>query len=106
MLMDVGFVIYLKEVDCFKIVQGIDGDDVYGFVDIYLYILVYEFIGGWVNYGVFFYRFGVIYVLKDCEVVYGFWGVIGFVELVMFGIGLYDIQGWLGFNDWLWYNLL
>lgn len=65
---------YLKEVDRFRNVPGIDKDDVFGFVDTHSHISAYEFIGGRVNYGAPFHRFGVIHALHDCEAVHGPWG--------------------------------
>ncbi len=97
---------YLKEVDRFRNVQGIDKDDVFGFVDTHSHISAYEFIGGRVNYGAPFHRFGVTHALHDCEAVHGPWGATGFVELATSGIGLHDTQGWPTFNDWPRYNSL
>ncbi|SFM46500.1 membrane dipeptidase [Marinobacter pelagius] len=97
---------YLKEVDRFRNVQGIDKDDVFGFVDTHSHISAYEFIGGRVNYGAPFHRFGVTHALHDCEAVHGPWGATGFVELATSGIGTHDTQGWPTFNDWPRYNSL
>ncbi|WP_372986271.1 hypothetical protein [Marinobacter sp.] len=97
---------YLKEVDRFRTVQGIDKNDVFGFVDTHSHISAYEFIGGRVNYGAPFHRFGVTHALHDCEAVHGPWGATGFVELATSGIGLHDTQGWPTFNDWPRYNSL
>lgn len=97
---------YLKEVDRFRNVKGIDKDDVFGFVDTHSHISAYEFIGGRVNYGAPFHRFGVTHALHDCEAVHGPWGATGFVELATSGIGLHDTQGWPTFNDWPRYNSL
>lgn len=97
---------YLKEVHRFRNVKGIDKDDVFGFVDTHSHISAYEFIGGRVNYGAPFHRFGVTHALHDCEAVHGPWGATGFVELATSGIGLHDTQGWPTFNDWPRYNSL
>ena len=105
-LSDGGPAIYLKEVERFRRVPGIDRDDVFGFVDTHSHISAYEFIGGRVNYGAPFHRFGVTHALKDCEAVHGPWGATGFVELATSGIGLHDTQGWPGFNDWPRHNSL
>lgn len=91
---------YLKEVDRFRNIQGIDQDDVFGFVDTHSHVSAYEFIGGRINYGAPFHRFGVTHALKDCEANHGPWGATGFVELATTGIGLHDTQGWPSFNDW------
>ena len=63
-----GPAIYLKEVDRFKGIQGIDNDDIYGYVDTHSHISAYEFIGGRINYGAPFHKFGVTHALEDCEV--------------------------------------
>ncbi|MDV3504393.1 hypothetical protein [Marinobacter sp. M-5] len=97
---------YLKEVDRFSKVKGIDKDDVFGFVDTHSHISAYEFIGGRVNYGAPFHRFGVTHALHDCEAVHGPWGATGFVELATSGIGPHDTQGWPTFNDWPRFNSL
>ncbi|KAA1174358.1 hypothetical protein FWJ25_08965 [Marinobacter salinexigens] len=97
---------YLKEVDRFRNVQGVDQDDVFGFVDTHSHISAYEFIGGRINYGAPFHRFGVTHALKDCEANHGPWGATGFIELATTGIGLHDTQGWPSFNDWPRYNSL
>ncbi|PHQ15378.1 amidohydrolase family protein [Marinobacter profundi] len=101
-----GPAIYLKDVDRFRNVKGIDQDDVFGFVDTHSHISAYEFIGGRVNYGAPFHRFGVTHALENCEANHGPWGATGFVELATTGIGLHDTQGWPSFNDWPRYNSL
>ena len=106
MLSNTGPAIYLKEVERFRKVPGIDKNDVFGFVDTHSHISAYEFIGGRVNYGAPFHRFGVTHALEDCEAVHGPWGATGFVELATSGIGLHDTQGWPGFNDWPRHNSL
>lgn len=101
-----GPAVYLKEVERFRNVKGINKDDVFGFVDTHSHISAYEFIGGRVNYGAPFHRFGVSHALHDCEAVHGPWGATGFVELATSGIGTHDTQGWPSFNDWPRYNSL
>lgn len=101
-----GPAIYLKEVDRFKGIQGIDNDDIYGYVDTHSHISAYEFIGGRINYGAPFHKFGVTHALEDCEVAHGPWGTTGFLELVTSGTGPHDTQGWPSFNDWPRYNSL
>lgn len=101
-----GPAVYLKEVERFKNVEGIDNDDIYGYVDTHSHISAYEFIGGRVNYGAPFHRFGVTHALEDCEVAHGPWGATGFVELVTSGSGPHDTQGWPTFNDWPRFNSL
>ncbi|WP_323751187.1 hypothetical protein [Marinobacter sp.] len=95
-----GPAIFLKDVDRFKHVKGLDKDDIYGYVDTHSHISAYEFIGGRVNYGAPFHRFGVTHALEDCEAVHGPWGATGFVELATSGAGLHDTKGWPSFNDW------
>ncbi|MDX1635570.1 MAG: hypothetical protein R3280_13095 [Marinobacter sp.] len=91
---------YLREVDRFRGVPGIDKDAVFGFVDTHSHISAYEFIGGRINYGAPFHRFGVTHALQDCEASHGPWGATGFVEWVTSGSGPHDTQGWPTFNDW------
>lgn len=101
-----GPAVYLKEVDRFKNIKGIDNDDIFGYVDTHSHISAYEFIGGRVNYGAPFHKFGVTHALENCEVAHGPWGTTGFVELVTSGSGPHDTQGWPTFNDWPRYNSL
>ena len=101
-----GPAVYLKEVDRFKSIKGIDNDDIFGYVDTHSHISAYEFIGGRVNYGAPFHKFGVTHALENCEVAHGPWGTTGFVELVTSGSGPHDTQGWPTFNDWPRYNSL
>mgnify|MGYP003114226184 CR=1 FL=1 len=101
-----GPAIYLKEVDRFKNIKGINTDDVYGYVDAHSHISAYEFIGGRINYGAPFHKFGVTHALENCEVAHGPWGTTGFLELVTSGTGPHDTQGWPTFNDWPRYNSL
>ncbi|WP_228263771.1 amidohydrolase family protein [Marinobacter shengliensis] len=103
---DRGPAVYLKEVDRFKNIKGIDNDDIFGYVDTHSHISAYEFIGGRVNYGAPFHKFGVTHALENCEVAHGPWGTTGFVELVTSGSGPHDTQGWPTFNDWPRYNSL
>ncbi|KPQ29166.1 MAG: Zn-dependent dipeptidase [Marinobacter excellens HL-55] len=101
-----GPAIYLKDVDRFKNIKGIKNDDIYGYVDAHSHISAYEFIGGRVNYGAPFHKFGVTHALENCEVAHGPWGATGFVELVTSGSGPHDTQGWPTFNSWPRYNSL
>lgn len=103
---DRGPAIYLNEVDRFKNIEGIEDSAVFGYVDAHSHISAYEFIGGRVNYGAPFHKFGVTHALEDCEVAHGPWGATGFVELVTSGTGPHDTQGWPNFNDWPRYNSL
>ncbi|GGC57102.1 membrane dipeptidase [Marinobacter halophilus] len=101
-----GPAVYLKEVDRFKNIKGIKNDDIFGYADAHSHISAYEFIGGRVNYGAPFHKFGVTHALENCEVAHGPWGTTGFVELVTSGSGPHDTQGWPTFNDWPRYNSL
>ncbi|MFV8571578.1 hypothetical protein ACNQ6O_10270 [Marinobacter sp. SBS5] len=101
-----GPAIYLKEVDRFKNVKGLDKDDIYGYVDTHSHISAYEFIGGRVNYGDPFHKFGVTHALEDCAIAHGPGGTTGLVETVTSGSGPHDTQGWPSFNDWPRHNSL
>ena len=94
-----GPAIYLHEVDRFLDIAGIEEQAIFGFVDTHSHISAYEFIGGRVNYGAPFHRFGVTHALKDCSANHGPWGATGFVNWVTAG-GIHDTQGWPTFNDW------
>ncbi|MCH8498829.1 MAG: membrane dipeptidase [Marinobacter sp.] len=94
-----GPAIYLHEVERFQGIAGIDEQAVFGFVDTHSHISAYEFIGGRVNYGAPFHRFGITHALKDCSANHGPWGATGFVNWVTAG-GAHDTQGWPTFNDW------
>ena len=103
---DRGPAVYLNEVDRFKNIEGLEDNDVFGYVDAHSHISAYEFIGGRVNYGAPFHKFGVTHALENCEVAHGPWGATGFVELATSGTGPHDTQGWPSFNDWPRYNSL
>ncbi|WP_375177409.1 hypothetical protein [Marinobacter mobilis] len=92
--------IYLKEVDRFRGIPGIDNNDVYGFVDGHSHITAYEFIGGRVNYGDPFHKFGVDHALDDCAVNHGPEGMTGIVEHVTSTLGPHETEGWPTFNYW------
>ena len=78
---DSGPAIYLQEVDRFRGTPGIDNDDLFGYVDAHSHISAYEFIGGRVNYGDPFHKFGVDHALHDCAENHGPQGLTGLVEL-------------------------
>ncbi|SFL98558.1 membrane dipeptidase [Marinobacter zhejiangensis] len=92
--------IYLREVDRFRGTPGIDNDDIYGFVDAHSHITAYEFIGGRVNYGDPFHKFGVDHALDDCAVNHGPEGLTGLIEHVTSTLGPHETQGWPTFNYW------
>lgn len=95
-----GPAIYMKEVERFRSVPGIDQDDVYGFVDAHSHISAYEFIGGRVNYGDPFHRFGVDHALDDCKVNHGPQGATGIIEQVTSTLGPHETQGWPTYDYW------
>ncbi|EMP57369.1 hypothetical protein MSNKSG1_02073 [Marinobacter santoriniensis NKSG1] len=92
--------VYLKEVDRFKGIRGIDNDDIFGYVDAHSHVSAYEFIGGRVNYGDPFHKFGVDHALDDCAVNHGPEGMTGIVEQVTSTLGPHETQGWPTFNYW------
>ncbi|WP_295719641.1 membrane dipeptidase [uncultured Halovibrio sp.] len=91
---------YLHEVDRYQGISGLDQDDVYGYVDTHSHISAYEFIGGRINYGDPFHRFGVSHAVKDCSVNHGPQGMTGLLEQATGVPGPHDTQGWPSFNDW------
>lgn len=96
---------YLKEVPMFSRGPGrgtLDDDDVFGYIDGHSHVTAYEFIGGRVNYGDPFHKFGVDHALHNCEENHGPQGVLGIVETVTSGHGqpYHDTQGWPDFPFW------
>ncbi len=97
---------YLREVARFQNVEGLDDDDVFGFVDAHSHISAYEFIGGRVNYGDPFHPFGVDHALDDCAVNHGPQGLTGLVEQVTSNPGPHATEGWPGYEFWPRHNSL
>ncbi|ORE87088.1 hypothetical protein ATO7_08612 [Oceanococcus atlanticus] len=102
---------YLNEVALFT--QGpnaslIGDEDVYGFIDAHSHITAYEFIGGRVNYGDPFHKFGVDHALDNCAVNHGPQGLLGLVETVTSGHGqpAHQTRGWPDFPFWPRHNSL
>ena len=91
---------FLKEVDRFNQVTDFDNDDVFGFVDSHSHISAYEFIGGRINYGDPFHKFGIDHALHDCEENHGPQGLTGVVEAVTTDLTPHETQGWPSFNYW------
>jgi len=91
---------YLQEVERFRDVEGLDDDDVFGFVDTHSHISAYEFIGGRVNYGDPFHPFGVDHALDDCAVNHGPQGLTGLVEQVTSNPGPHATEGWPDYPFW------
>ncbi|WP_420426471.1 hypothetical protein [Algiphilus sp.] len=85
----------------------IDEDDVFGFIDAHSHITAYEFIGGRVNYGDPFHKFGVDHALHDCAVNHGPQGTLGVVETVTStGTPTHETRGWPDFPFWPRHNSL
>ncbi|MDX1588871.1 MAG: membrane dipeptidase [Oleiphilaceae bacterium] len=91
---------YLHEVSRFDDIPGLTEKDVFGYVDTHSHISAYEFIGGRINYGDPFHRFGIPHAVEDCEVHHGPMGTTGLLEQFTGITGLHDTQGWPTFNDW------
>lgn len=75
-----------------------------GIADTHIHIGAYEFIGGRVNYGEPFHKFGVTTALDNCAVNHGPQGTTGLIEHFTSGsplpLRLHDTQGWPTFRDW------
>ncbi len=97
---EAGPAIYLKEVDRFRGTPGIDNDDVFGYVDAHSHISAYEFIGGRINYGDPFHKFGVDHALHDCAENHGPQGLTGLLEQVTSNPGPHETRGWPDFPFW------
>ncbi|WP_341920966.1 hypothetical protein [Hydrocarboniphaga effusa] len=99
-----GPAIYLRDVPLFAKSAGastIGAHDLYGYVDGHSHITAYEFIGGRVNYGDPFHKFGIDHALDDCEVNHGPQGILGIVETVTSGFNpVHETKGWPSFNFW------
>jgi len=87
--------------------DAIDDDDVFGYIDAHSHITAYEFIGGRVNYGDPFHKFGVDHALHDCAVNHGPQGTLGLVETVTSGGSpSHETRGWPDFPFWPRHNSL
>lgn len=95
-----GPAIYLKDVERFSKIEGLGDNDVFGFVDAHSHISAYEFIGGRINYGDPFHRFGVGHALEDCAINHGPQGTLGLLEMATSGTVSHETKGWPTFNDW------
>ncbi|MEQ3722686.1 hypothetical protein [Alcanivorax sp.] len=91
---------YLTEVPRFQNVDGLDDDDIFGFVDAHSHISAYEFIGGRVNYGDPFHKFGVDHALHDCAENHGPQGLTGLIEQVTSNPGPHETRGWPDYPYW------
>lgn len=107
---DRGPALRMAEVPLFTEAPGadaIDEDDVFGFIDAHSHITAYEFIGGRVNYGDPFHKFGVDHALHDCAVNHGPQGTLGLVETATSGGSpAHDTRGWPDFPFWPRHNSL
>lgn len=107
---DAGPANYLSEVALFaeeKSAGLVDNDDIYGFVDAHAHISAYEFIGGRINYGDPFHKFGVDHALEDCSENHGEDGRLGLVEIVTSGTAPeHATRGWPDFEFWPRHNSL
>ena len=95
-----GPAIYLKDVARFQQAEGIDDDDLFGYVDAHSHISAYEFIGGRINYGDPFHKFGVDHALHDCAENHGPQGLTGVLEQVTSTPGPHETRGWPDFPYW------
>lgn len=91
---------FLREVP--DLVPGADEDDIFGFVDAHAHVSAYEFIGGRINYGDPFHKFGVEHALEDCAENHGPQGSTGTVEMVTSGPSMtgHETRGWPTFGFW------
>ncbi len=82
--------------------RGRGDPEIYGFVDAHAHITAYEFIGGRVNYGSVFHKFGVDHALHDCEENHGPQGSTGLVEIATSSTSTtgHETRGWPSFNFW------
>ena len=81
---------------------GAVGEPVFGWVDAHAHVTAYEFIGGRINYGAPFHRFGVDHALDDCEENHGPQGSTGTVEMVTSDDAMqgHETRGWPTYADW------
>lgn len=102
-----GPAIYLKDVPAITPLQGqFDNDDIYGFVDTHAHISAYEFIGGRINYGDPYHKFGVEHALENCDANHGPNGFTGFTAAVTSGPPPHETRGWPDFPFWPVHNNL
>lgn len=97
---------FLTEVSRFQNVEGIDDNDVFGFVDSHTHITAYEFLGGRVNYGDPFHKFGVDHALHNCAENHGPQGLTGILEQVTSNPGPHETRGWPDYSYWPRYDSL
>lgn len=76
---------------------------VWGIADSHIHITAYEFIGGRINHGAPFHRFGLSHALDDCMPVHGPFGATAIMESVLSFNTLFtthETRGYPTFNDW------
>jgi len=84
----------------------IDGDStspVWGIADSHIHITAYEFIGGKINHGEPFHRFGITHALDDCMPIHGPYGTTAFMENILSYNTVFrthQTQGYPNFVDW------
>ncbi len=105
-----GPALYLRDVPLFTDAPGapaFGADDVFGYVDAHAHVTAYEFIGGRVNYGDPFHKFGIDHALDDCAVNHGPQGILGIIETATSGFNpVHETQGWPNFEFWPRYDSL
>ncbi|OUS30515.1 hypothetical protein A9Q99_06055 [Gammaproteobacteria bacterium 45_16_T64] len=76
---------------------------VWGIADSHIHISAYEFIGGRVNHGAPFHRYGITHALNSCMPIHGPFGSTAFLENFLSYnsvIRFHDTQGYPTFRDW------
>ena len=110
LLDDAGPAFYMRDVPLFSnsaAASRLDDDDLFGFVDAHSHITAYEFIGGQVNYGDPFHKFGVDHALGNCAIDHGPAGALGLVETVTSGASpVHQTRGWPDYPYWPKHNSL
>ncbi|MDO9451609.1 MAG: hypothetical protein Q7J29_01985 [Stagnimonas sp.] len=105
-----GPALFLRDVPLFSRgpnASQIGSQDVFGYVDAHAHMTAYEFIGGRVNYGDPFHKFGIDHALDDCIVNHGPMGLLGVVETITSGFNpSHETKGWPSYNFWPRHNSL
>lgn len=77
-----------------------DDGTVFGYVDSHSHVSAFEFLGGMIESGEPFHRFGVTHALDDCILEHGPLGLTGIVEEALSGKIGHDTRGWPKFPYW------
>ena len=77
-----------------------DDGTVFGYVDSHSHVSAFEFLGGMIESGEPFHRFGVTHALDDCILEHGPLGLTGVVEEALSGKIGHDTRGWPKFPYW------